>query len=350
MANSLEEMIASYIDKYITSEKNRSFIYYALLKELQQGVEDFYELYIGYQEDFLTLEQLLNLSDFECVIDKFSNVYVQADELYIYYNDHSEDSDNLLINLLYIFIKLNECADKLSYIEDRFGTDSSFKSCSDLFETDKLLDTVEMFINKLKETHKKENQIEFVDIIVKTNIFKCNKNHNIEQVQAFVNVIDYWGEVSKKTVSVGYCKECNCYFILERDFEQLKRYGLILCRIISEKIYRSVTVNAFDLQAESLLHQAGYNVSASKNLSAVQRREILKRVVDSELYSINGLCSFLDYLIDKNLRVTTRDMSSAINKWSSDRDFIINYNSEKQRNVNVSSFIETDYEYEDLPF
>lgn len=344
-------MISSYIDKYVTSEINRSFIYHALLKELRQGIDDYYELYIGFNEDCLTLEQLLNLSNYECTLDKFGYIYTQANELCdLYYNDTTEDSDNLLSNLLYIFIKLNECADKLSYIEDRFGSDLSFNNCSELSETDKLLDTVEIVINKLKETHKKENQIEFVDIVVKTNIFKCNKNHHIEQVQAFVNVIDYWGEISKKTVSVGYCKECNCYFILERDFEQLKRYGVILCRIISEKMYRSATISTFNLQAESLLHQAGYNVSTSENLSALQRREILKRVIDNELYSISGLCSFLDYLIDKNLRVATRDMSSAINKWSSDRNYIINYNAENQRKVNVSSFIETEYEYEELPF
>ena len=135
----------------------------------------------------------------------------------------------------------------------------------------------------------------------------------------------------------------------------MKSYGVILCQIISEKIYRSSnTSNIYDLKAESILHQAGYNVSSAENLSTEQRREILRRVVDFGLYSISGLCSFLDYLIDKNLRVTTRNMSFAISKWQSDRNYIANYNKDEQRQVNVSSFYTTEYDYldddEDLPF
>ena len=247
---------------------------------------------------------------------------------------------------MYVFIKLDECADTLSVLRATFGKRIFFADCEDLVEVKNKIETLNIVLEKLDP---KDKMIDFVDIVVKTNVFKCNKNHNIEQIQAKVNVVDYFGDVAEITVSAGYCKECNCYFILEKDFNHLKTYGVILCRIISEKVYRSSnTSNIYDLKAESILHQAGYNVSSAEDLSTEQRREILRRVIDSGLYSLSGLCSFLDYLIDKNLRVTTRNMSSAISKWSSDRKYIVNYNKEEQRQVNVNSFYSTVFEYDDF--
>ena len=97
-----------------------------------------------------------------------------------------------------------------------------------------------------------------------------------------------------------------------------------------------------------MLHQVGYHVSATDELSTEQRWEILKLVVDSGLYSVSGLCSFLDYLIEKNQRVTTRDMSNAIYKWQTDRNFIAKYEEDSCRKINVGSFQEKIYEK--LPF
>ena len=102
-------------------------------------------------------------------------------------------------------------------------------------------------------------------------------------------------------------------------------------------------LNGEELKPESLLHQCGYNVSSTENLTSIQRKEILCRVVDNGLYSISGICSHLDWLISRNKKITNRDMSAAISKWQEDRTFISNYNSTTQRKVGVSSISKTNY-------
>ena len=183
-------------------------------------------------------------------------------------------------------------------------------------------------------------QIEFADFVVKTNVFKCNLNHAIEQIQAKINIMQPDGGIIEQCVSAGYCKECNCYFILQTDFERLRNYGVLLCQQITEEAYRKnglSILNGDQLKPESLLHQSGYNVSAAEDLSSEQRHEILRRVVDNGLYSVSGICSHLDWLIARNNKITNRDMSSAISKWKEDRAFISSYSANTQRKVQVKS-------------
>lgn len=190
------------------------------------------------------------------------------------------------------------------------------------------------------------SKIQFADFVIKCNVFACNLSHTIEQIQAIIDIMTPSGEIISKHIPAGYCEDCNCYFILERDFNQLRTEGIVLCQQISYEIYRKKglsIINGDELKPESLLYQCGYNVSAAEDLSSVQRQEILCRVVDNGLYSISGICSHLDWLIGRNKKITDRDMSSAISKWQEDRNFISQYNEDSQRNIGVSSLKRTIY-------
>lgn len=170
--------------------------------------------------------------------------------------------------------------------------------------------------------------ISFEDFVVRSNIFSCNKNHELESIQALISVLKYNGEVSNEIVSAGFCKHCNCYFILERDYLRLRSLGLPLCRQITEKAYRENGDELFNgegLNPQSILNQIGYNVNANEDLSNTQRQDILSFAVETGLYTPSGICSFLDWLIDKNSRVSNRDMSDAIRKWTEDRNYIARY-------------------------
>ncbi len=148
------------------------------------------------------------------------------------------------------------------------------------------------------------------------------------------------GVIVTENLSAGYCKDCNIYFILERDYLRLKKSGVVLCQLITYEVYtnsKSTNINSLDLKPESLLHRCGYNVSSTENLSQEQRRGILRRVIDCGLYSVSGLCSYLDWLIDRNSRSSTRDMSNAISKWTSDRDYIASYKTDNARLVGIKS-------------
>ncbi len=183
-------------------------------------------------------------------------------------------------------------------------------------------------------------QIEFKDFIVLSNVFKCNKNHTIEPIQANISMMTSSGTIEQLLVSAGYCQQCQIYFILESDYIQAKSKGILLCRQITRDAYERYGDEIFDgekLNAESLLHQIGYNVNSQDNLTSSQRQNLLKLAIDNNLYSTSGLLSFLDWLIARNKKVSNRDMSQAIEKWSEDRYFVANYNSDSQRNVGVAS-------------
>ena len=198
----------------------------------------------------------------------------------------------------------------------------------------------QLITNNYKIPRLKNSLILFTNFVVLSNVFKCNKNHHIEQIQATVNILNPHGEIEKHQVSAGYCNECGVYFILETDYDKLTESGILLCRRLTREIYEyngDAIINGDEFNTESLLHQIGYNVNLQENLTSEQRQNLLKLAIDNDLYSISGLLSFLDWLIARNKKITTRDMSQAISKWNEDRMFIANYKSSSQREVGINS-------------
>ena len=214
------------------------------------------------------------------------------------------------------------------------------------FQLDNLGNRLAKLEKKSIQPKEQQYKIQFADFVIKSYIFKCNANHNIEQIQAQIDIMSPNGTIVTELISAGYCRICKCYFILESDFNSLRSKGAVLCQQMTYDVYRQKgydILNAEELKPESLLHQCGYNVSSTENLTSIQRKEILCRVVDNGLYSISGICSHLDWLISRNKKITNRDMSAAISKWQEDRAFISNYNSTTQRKVGGSSISKTNY-------
>ena len=181
-------------------------------------------------------------------------------------------------------------------------------------------------------------EIQFADFVVRVSLFRCLHNHNIEPIQALVNILMPDGSVMQVQVSAGYCHECRCYFILEQDFLQLQRKGKLLCQLIAEHEYLTKGDSLFsgeDMKAESVLRRCGYTVNAKDDLSDQQRQGILMQVVDSGIYSVSELCAFLDWLIEYQGRSRTRNMKPAVSKWMADREFIKNYRMGSRRQVGI---------------
>lgn len=337
-------MISEYNKRFLHSEENEELILSTLVKSFKESVSDFYSFSL---KNGITIDDELHYESFEETLGDFQNLYIDTDTMLEHWDKKRKPSNNqkILNCFMYIYVRLDECAKMIYNLYlNEFDAEDTYATV--LTRINNISNGIYVVLKKLKPLINEHNSIEFADLLVKTNIFKCINNHHIEQIKANIDIIDYDGNILNKSFSAGYCKECNHFFVLENDFERLKRYGVLLCRVVTEKVYRGIPeFNTSNLKTESVLHQAGYNVSSAEDLSSIQRREILKRVVDFGLYSKIELCAFLDYLIDKNLRVSTRDMSSAINKWQSDRDFIANYNNENYRQINAKSFYITKYDY-----
>ncbi len=182
--------------------------------------------------------------------------------------------------------------------------------------------------------------IAFEDFVVRSTYFGCLSGHKTETITAQINILRKDGSTETANVTAGYCHTCGCYFMAEKDYLSLKSRGILLCQVITEKDFKkngTRIISGEDWKPESLLHQCGYNVNATDDLSDTQRHEILTYVVESGLQSVYQITNFLDWLIGQAHRQTMRDMSSAIAKWSSDRRYISNYKMGSRRLVGVRS-------------
>lgn len=169
-----------------------------------------------------------------------------------------------------------------------------------------------------------QKQISIKDFLIRTNVFKCmHSHHNIENIDATV-CVDNNGKKQFVQISAGYCKQCNVYFIMESTYKELKRRGIILCRITDEKSYmKSSFSNGMQLAQESMLMQYGYNVSQTSGLSAQRRQKILALLIDNKALSKSEIISYLDFFI--NQRASQSRMKIAISKWEADREFVEHY-------------------------
>ena len=197
--------------------------------------------------------------------------------------------------------------------------------------------------NSLKNaanTEVSKTRIDFATFVVRANLFRCNKKHTIESLEAVIDIVTPSGIVVQKEVPAGYCKECNTYFILSRDYECLHVYGVLLCQLVDNQAYITgdySQLNGQNLKAESLLHQCGYNVGSIDNLTDNQRHEILKRVVECKLYTREGLIGFLDWLINRSRHMT--NMQNAIEKWNNDRSFVCTLKATNTQKVQIKRLI-----------
>lgn len=167
-------------------------------------------------------------------------------------------------------------------------------------------------------------EIGLKDFVVRANVFKCMHNkHKIENVVAMINIDDN-GKRKQIKISAGYCSQCKIYFIMDSTYQNLKKKGMVLCRVTDEKNYmKSGCINGMKLAQESLLMQYGYNVSQTEGLTTTGRQKILAVIIDNKIMSKSEIVSYLDFFI--NQRSSIPRMEVAISKWEADRDFVENY-------------------------
>ena len=167
-------------------------------------------------------------------------------------------------------------------------------------------------------------EIGLKDFVVRANVFKCMHNkHKIDNVVAMINIDDN-GKRKQIKISAGYCSQCKIYFIMDSTYQNLKKKGMVLCRVTDEKNYmKSGYINGMKLAQESLLMQYGYNVSQTEGLTATGRQKILAVIIDNKIMSKSEIISYIDFFISQ--RSSNSRMEVAISKWEADREFVENY-------------------------
>ena len=179
--------------------------------------------------------------------------------------------------------------------------------------------------NTNTQSKKKLYQIGVKDFVVRSNVFHCiHQSHQIQNVDAVIRVCMNNGDDKQIQISAGYCEQCKVYFIMESTYQELKRKGIILCRVTDSKTYmKGDFINGSKLAQESILMQYGYNVSRTVGLTERQRQKILAVMIDNSVLSKGGIISYLDFFIRQHS--SRNNMGVAISKWEADREFVEHY-------------------------
>lgn len=191
--------------------------------------------------------------------------------------------------------------------------------------------------SNVQSSQPKIHKIGVKDFIVRGNVFRCmHKSHQIQNVDAEVKVSLNNGEDKLFQISAGYCQQCNVCFIMESTYQELKRKGIILCRVTDSKTYaKGGFMNGSKLAQESILMQYGYNVSQTVGLSARQRQKILAVMIDNKVLSKSEIISYLDFFIRQH--GSRNNMGVAISKWEDDREFVEHYRSGEYTKFGVNA-------------
>lgn len=154
---------------------------------------------------------------------------------------------------------------------------------------------------------------------------KCNnENHSIIDIIAKLRIVFPNGKIDFYYVPAAYCKECDKYFMLKKDFDNVKKHGTILCEIIgTEKYLLHTNLKKYQFTYESKIHQLGYNVQKSSGLTNSQREIILANMVENTDITKHEVSSHIQRCINQHKKQL--NYKDAVQCWHHDYEFISNY-------------------------
>lgn len=171
-------------------------------------------------------------------------------------------------------------------------------------------------------TFTEEKIIHADELLVRLSTPKCiYKNHKLENVEALI-YIDTDKEIIEKRANAFYCSECQQYYITEREFQKLKSYGRICCKIIEIEEYKNNNIHEDGWQKKSLLRSYGYSVNAQINLSSRQRHRILSFLIENNILEKERIIDYIEWFIRRN---SSSNMEVARGKWEEDLEYLYDY-------------------------
>lgn len=211
--------------------------------------------------------------------------------------------------------------------------EGNLESTLDRFE--KFLTDFSDSINELGTL--KIKQVDFDNVIVIGDRLSCvHEDHKKEELIISVDFVKKNGDIIKVESKACYCEKCNLFFMRNYDYRLMKLKAgdaRMHCQEIEqEKYYKNPDFSKYYMNDHSILNVYGYNVNATEDLSDKQRHEILASLVDRDILNKSRIASYLAYFIRLN-EGKKKDYSDAINKWSRDRDFILDYKVGSRRKV-----------------
>ncbi len=202
-------------------------------------------------------------------------------------------------------------------------------------------DSCTSYRTDLKEVQSDVKNINIVDIttIVLSDNRKCTNNeHNIIDISAKLRIAKPNGDILMYSIPAAYCKECDTYFVLKKDYKTAKLNGKILCPVIDmtwkgEKSNKGKTLSC----SESRIHQLGYNVKRGSNYTIEQRRLILANIIENTNISRHEIESCITRSIMQHKNQP--NYADAVSAWMQDLEFVQNYKDGDMMEVVIDKMI-----------
>lgn len=151
-----------------------------------------------------------------------------------------------------------------------------------------------------------------------------------EPEQEIVDVLLYSPYTKRFEIARATFINCEGFYMdasIYRNF--IHKFGNPKIELDTNKQYAGSSDYFRNLRTESFLHEYGYNVNATNNLSAKERQYRLCEIVDLQHMSVGEIVTHIDWCI----RQHTKKDKLACKKWKEDKEFIMNYK------VNPNRFI-----------
>ena len=169
----------------------------------------------------------------------------------------------------------------------------------------------------------KDSKLSVTTIVLNDNR-KCIYNgHTIQDVRATLKISTPKDGVIDKAVNIAYCKTCELYFMLKREYKSIKEQGVILCEVIDYTTKAQSKKSTSISSNESRIHQLGYNVVKGNNYTDTQRQAILAHIIENTDISKHEIESCISRPMKQHMN--QQNYSDAVACWNKDLEFVRNY-------------------------
>lgn len=178
-------------------------------------------------------------------------------------------------------------------------------------------------------------KLNYKDVIVIAKSMICyHSKHTVIPYKGIVELLNKENKKINYEIYVGYCVECQKYYVFKDDYYKMIEEGRPLCAIYWEdELKKKAKSESFFCKSQSVLNAMGYNVKADSSLQVKERQQILVDAVNSGMFEFNDLLNFLNWLIQT--RMPQQKYENAVKKWKEDLEFIKRYNSDKRNAVEI---------------
>lgn len=245
-----------------------------------------------------------------------------------YHSYHKSKSSNSVITNIYTYSKRKPkrlgrtC---IHFDVDRLSCKRTNLLCRDADNCTSYVTNLKEIQNTAIKKPKYDKRIVGVTTIILSDNRKCtNNNHSIDDINAVLRIASSSGNIETYKIPAAYCKECDTYFVLKRDYKIAKSYGTILCPIIDLTQKGMAKNKGRNLSSsESRIHQLGYNVQRGNGYTKKQRQIILANIIENTNISKHEIESCI--LRPMSQHKNQLNYSDAVSAWREDIEFVKNY-------------------------